>query len=949
MSTDPRARRSLARLLVPTLAVGVLALPAHAQPAKVAQVSSPEQFFGHRIGADYRLPNYDRFTAYWRQLDQQSDRMKVVDIGKTAEGRSQLMAIVTSPENHRNLARYKEIATRLAKAEGVTEAQARALAAEGKAIVWIDGGLHATEVLGAQQLIETVYQLVSRNDAETQRILRDVVVLAVHANPDGMQLVSDWYMREPDSLKRSTNGIPRLYQKYIGHDNNRDFYMSTQPESENMNRQLFHEWFPQIMYNHHQTGPTGTVMFAPPFRDPFNYQLDPLIVTGLDLVGAAMHNRFIAEDKGGVTMRRGANYSTWWNGGLRTTVYFHNMIGLLTETIGNPTPMRIPFVANRQLPSADLPLPIAPQEWKFRNSIDYSITANYAVLDVASRYKDTFLFNIWRMGRNSIEHGNRDSWTVSPTRLDAVRDSMQGARGGSNNAGGPAGVMTAGGQFGGAANAEASQRYLAMLRRPEARDPRGYILPADQPDFPRVVHLINALRENGITVHRATAAFTVAGKQYPAGSYVLKTAQPFRPHILDMFEPQDHPNDFLYPGGPPIPPYDAAGWTLAYQMGVKFDRILDGFDGPFAEVKDWNVKPAPGTVAAGNAAGYVISARYNDAFPAAVRLVGAGEEVYRLTAPFAGHPAGSFFVAAGASTRARLQPIASELGIDVAAAPSRPAGDLARLKSPRVALWDRYGGSMPSGWTRWLLEQKKIPFDVVYAPQLDAGNLRAKYDAIILVDGAIPARDGQGGGFGGGGGDAPRGGEPRADAVPADLRATLGNTSVARTVPQLKTFLEQGGTVITIGSSTVLAQHLGLPVGNKLVDAQGKPLPREQFYVPGSVLRVRVDTTQASAFGMESQADVFFDDSPAFTLGPDAAARGVKRVAWYDTATPLRSGWAWGQKHLEGGAAAVEAKVGQGTLYLFGPEILYRAQPHGTFKFFLNGLAGSASQGTTLQ
>jgi hypothetical protein len=208
------------------------------------------------------------------------------------------MAIITAPENSATLARYKEISQRLASAEGLTEAQARELAAEGKAIVWIDGGLHATEVLGAQQLMETVHQLVSRDDAETRRILRDVVVLAVHANPDGMELVSDWYMREPDSLKRSTGGIPRLYQKYIGHDNNRDFYMSTQPESENMNRQLYHEWFPQIMYNHHQTGPTGTVMFAPPFRDPFNYQLDPLIVTGLDLVGAAMHNRFVAEDKG---------------------------------------------------------------------------------------------------------------------------------------------------------------------------------------------------------------------------------------------------------------------------------------------------------------------------------------------------------------------------------------------------------------------------------------------------------------------------------------------------------------------------------------------------------------------------------------------------------------------------------------------------------------------------
>ena len=190
------------------------------------------------------------------------------------------MAIITSPENHKNLQKYKDIARRLALAEGLTDDQARQLARDGKAVVWIDGGLHATEVLGAQQLTETIYQLVSRTDEETMRFLRDVIILAVHANPDGMELVTDWYMRHKDPKQRTTSGIPRLYQKYIGHDNNRDFYMSAQPESTNMNRQLYHEWFPQIMYNHHQTGPTGTILFAPPFRDPANYAYHPLIITG---------------------------------------------------------------------------------------------------------------------------------------------------------------------------------------------------------------------------------------------------------------------------------------------------------------------------------------------------------------------------------------------------------------------------------------------------------------------------------------------------------------------------------------------------------------------------------------------------------------------------------------------------------------------------------------------
>ncbi|HEY8551169.1 MAG TPA: M14 metallopeptidase family protein, partial [Vicinamibacterales bacterium] len=402
--------------------IATLLLAAAVLQARTGRITTPKEQFGFNIGDDYQLANYQQLMEYWKKLDRESDRMTLEEIGRTAEGRPQLMAIVTAPENHRRLDRYKEISRRLALAEGLTEEQARALAEEGKAVVWIDGGLHATEVLGAQQLIEMVYQMVSRTDAETMRFLRDVIILFVHANPDGHDLVADWYMREKDVTKRTFATIPRLYQKYIGHDNNRDSYMSTQPETTNMNRILFREWFPQIMYNHHQTGPTGTVLFAPPFRDPFNYVFDPLIPLGIDLVGAAMHNRFAAEGKPGATMRRGANYSTWWNGGLRTTVYYHNMIGLLTETIGHPTPMEIPFVPTRNLPSGDLPYPITPQKWHFRQSIEYSVTANRAVLDVASRHREQFLYNIYLMGKRSIDRGNTDTWTMYPSRVAKVQE-----------------------------------------------------------------------------------------------------------------------------------------------------------------------------------------------------------------------------------------------------------------------------------------------------------------------------------------------------------------------------------------------------------------------------------------------------------------------------------------------------------------------------------------------
>jgi hypothetical protein len=734
------------------------------------------------------------------------------------------------------------------------------------------------------------------------------------------------------------DAAPRLYHKYVGHDNNRDFYMSSMKESTNMNKQLFVEWFPQIMYNHHQTGPPGTVIFAPPFRDPFNYVFDPLIVTSIDSVGAAMHSRFIAEGKPGSTMRRGASYSTWYNGGLRTTTYFHNMVGLLTEIIGSPTPMDIPFAPGRQLPSADIPMPIAPQKWHYRQSIDYSVTANRAVLDYAQRNKDALLYNIWLMGKRSIDRGNTDNWTIYPSRIEAVKAEVAKER--------PAGTGYAGGNdasgrfaeyFGGTANT----KYFQLLRKPEQRDPRGYILPADQADFPTTVKFVNALLKTGITVHKASAAFTVNGKSYPAGSYVVKCNQAFRPHVIDMFEPQDHPNDFQFEGGPPIPPYDSAGWTLAYQMGVKFDRVLESFDGPFARLPEGVLEKAPAGRVEGDGAGYLISHMVNDSFILTNRLLKDKQEVYWLKDGVKNQPnmgPGTLWVPKTAQSKAIVERAATQFGFTAKAVAARPAGEALKLAPSRIALWDRYSGSMPSGWTRWIFEQFEFPFDVIYPKNIDDGNLRAKYDVIVFVTGAIPRPRTMG--------PEPRGlsfmGDPNRDKIPAEFQDRLGNITEEKSIPQLKTFLESGGTVLTIGTSTNLAYHLGLPVKNALTEmtreGRERPLPRDKYYVPGSLLEANIDNTNPLAWGMDSKADLYFDNSPVFKLSPEAAAKGVKPVAWFGSSKPLRSGWAWGQQYLEGGVSMAEAPVGEGKLVLVGSEVAFRSQPHGTFKLLFNGL-----------
>lgn len=880
------------------------------------RITTPKEQFGFTLGDDYQLANYKQLTEYWKKLDRESDRMKLVSIGKTAEGREQWMAIITSPANHARLDRLREISRRLARAEGLTDQQAKALAKEGRAVIWIDGGLHATEVLGSHQLMEHVYQMLSYTDEETMRLLDDVVQLVVHANPDGMDLVNDWYMRRSDPTKRTTAELPRLYQKYIGHDNNRDFYLNAMPESKNISRVLYREWYPQIMYNHHQTGPAGSVMFAPPFRDPHNHNLDPLLINTLGMVGNAMHTRFAAENKPGVVQREAASYQTWWNGGLRTTAYFHNQVGILTETIGSPTPMQIPVVPDRLVADGNGPFPIAPQPWRFRQSIDYSITANRAILDYASRYREPLLYNIYQMGRTAIAKGNEDSWTHYPKRVErlateAAKDTM-GAQSTATQRGPRSLTM---------------RQFETWMRRPEDRDPRGYVLPSDQPDFLTATKFVNALIESGVDVHYATAAFSAGGKRYPEGSYVIRSAQAFRAHVLDMMEPQDYPNDLIYPGGPPKPPYDNAGYTLAMQMGVRYDRLLDRFDCPCRKIPDVLAKP-PVSARMPGGSGFLLSRRVNDSYLAVNRLLAAKQRV---------EARGSMFYVAATPDAVRiLQRLVDERGLPVTVG-DRPIGALP-VPPYRIGLWDQYGGSMPSGWVRYLLETFEFPFEVVYPPMLDRGNLHQRYDALVFVGGSIPAARADGPGR-----TVAMQPTPSTD-IPEPYRQQLGRVTVERTVPALKSFLEQGGRVVTIGSATDLARHLGLPVDDHLVErdpaGRTRPLPREKFYVPTSILQVTVDTTAQSAAGMGAEALVTFDQSPVFRVPLDGRHRGIRPVAWFASAEPLRSGWAWGKTYLDGGVAIAEATVGKGTLFLFGPEVTFRAQPHGTFRFLFNGMIG---------
>jgi hypothetical protein len=500
------------------LAIGLFLLT----PPLSAQVPSPEEVFGWPPGADYQVADYEQMQSYFRQLADASDRVQLVEIGRSAMGRPMILLFISTEENLRQLERWRSTSERLARAR-IDENEARSLATEGKAVVWIDGGMDDQEFAAAQMTPELAHRLATSEAEEIRFIRENVITLLMPVlNPDAIANDAAWY-REVRGTPFETTRPPRMGQPWAGTDNNRDWFMNNQPETRAASKILYHEWYPQILYNQHQTGPSYTRIFIPPFADPVNPDIHPGVTTGVNMVGAAMAARFAALGMPGYISR--SVYSMWWNGGMRLTPYFHNQIGVLTETSHRtPTPRTYELsdfpeviAVRRGLPartdstSISYPDPWFDTESHIRDAFDYMQEASIATLDLAARYRERFLFNIYRMGRDAIETGQR------------------------------------GGPF-------------------------AYIIPPEQWDPSEALNLVNVFRYSGVEVHRATRPFQAGGAEYPAGSYIVYASQAFRPHLVNLMEPQRYPEREQYPGGPPETPYDLAGWTLPMQMGGRGGR-----------------------------------------------------------------------------------------------------------------------------------------------------------------------------------------------------------------------------------------------------------------------------------------------------------------------------------------------------------------------------------------
>jgi hypothetical protein len=863
-----------------------------------AQVPSPVQFLGYEVGADERLCNYTDLLRYFRAVAAATDRVRLVEIGKSSYGQPMVMAVITSPANQARLEQLRTTSVRLCRARDADAAAVRQLAEDGRAVVWIDAGLHATEAIAGQNVIELVWQMASRKDAEAQQILDEVVLLACPVNPDGLELVADSYA----ATKRMDP--PVLYQRFCGHDNNRDFYACNQVETQNVSRVFFTDWCPQIVYNHHQTAPAGTIIFTPPFRDPFNYYADPMVVRGIEVVSGTMNARFAAEGKPGVISRSGAPYSGWWNGGLRSTCYFHNIIGILTESFGRPEPTTITQSLERRLPYGDYPDPVPTQLWHARQTVEYLQTANFAILGYAARYRRELLTGIWRMGRNSIERGSRDHWTPTPKMIEAARAREDGE---------------------------------SVFKDPLLRDPRVYVLRQGQRDFAAATRLVRALQRSGVEVSVARAPFAAGGVVCPAGSFVVRADQAYRPHVLDMFEPQHHPDDIK--DGKPVPPYDAAGWTLALQLGVEVVRCFDDVSGPFDRLDALATFGSCEVAAA--AAGWRIDPASSHAPVAANRLLRDGVAVDRLDD-------GALFVPAGDGVRARLAAAVAELGVAPVPLAAAPAGGRARLRAPRIGVFDVYGGHMPTGWDQWVLREFEFPVQLVFGDRIAAGDLARDFDVLLFHTG-LP-----------GGRDLTQTGRQRdeatlqklATALPpfedwSTLPARASRLESEKAWPALRAFVESGGTLLALGSECdkvvrafQLPVRIGTFVADETADGGERATRREEFYIPGSLVALDVDRGHPFAAGSLAQpAAMFTNTTPVMTVtGP--AARVVAAYRQNDT---LVSGWAIGEEHIAGKAAIVDAPVGRGHLVLYGAEVTWRGQPVGTFKFVFQAILAAAA------
>jgi hypothetical protein len=716
-----------------------------------ARLTPPEQFFGHPLGADRKLARWDKLVEYYRQLDRESPKLEVLEMGSSTMGHPFLLLFISSPANLGRLEALRQINLKLSDPRGLADAEIDRLVRDGKVVMVQSMGLHATEVAASQMAPEFAYDLVSRTDEETQRILDNVVFLMVPCfNPDGQVMVADWYNKTVGGEYEGVN-YPSLYHKYAGHDNNRDAFQTNLVESQYMAKLLFRDWIPQGYIDHHQMGSYGARLYVPPYAEPIRPFADPLVWRELSWYGG--HIAYKEEESGKPGIVNAAIYSGWGHFGFHWITPFHNIAGMLTESASARLASPL-FIHPDQLRGETRGLPAYEQQttfpnpwpggwWRMRDIVEQQKISGWAALDIAARNRETVLRNAY---------------------LKAKRQTARGAAG----------------------------------------QPAAYAIPAQQHDSLTAAKLVSKLLVQGVEIRRASRDFVADGIAYGAGTYVVPMAQPKTGVIRWLLGRTLYPDNSYTRDrdGTPIRPYDMATDVMAEFMGVRVDPLS-------APVKADLVKVASDVTLSGAAtpsgkvtrgrSGVSLDARWNDSFRAVNLLLDKGVAVRRSERTLDASRAFDFVVADAPA--GLLADVAKQTGVDFA-----PFDDDAKtsseLKRLRIGMYERYyGGNMDEGWTRLLLEQFGFPYTSVKDAEIKAGSLRAKYDVLILPNdspGMITGERVES--FGG-----------QTPSYPPEYRSGIGKEGVEA----LKAFVQEGGTLLTFGAAGDLAiERFALPLRN---------------------------------------------------------------------------------------------------------------------------------------
>jgi len=639
-----------------------------------AQAPSPSETLGIAVGADSVLADWTQIGRYLSTLALASDYVRLDTIGRTTLGKPLLMVTLASPHNHRRLAEIKANQKLLADPRRLSDALEDSLATTMPAVVFINNNIHSTEIASSQFSMILAHRLAT--DQRYRAWLDDIVVLMTpSANPDGLDTVVAWY-REHKGTPYEGGPLPWLYHPYVGHDNNRDWFMLTQVESQATARVLYREWFPEVVWDVHQMGNRGARLFVPPFSDPVNPNLDPIVVEATNLVGTAM--AAAVYDAGKVGVAHQTRFDLWWHGGFRTVPARHNMIGILSEAASArlASPIHQDSSQFTSDHGSNYPGPWRGGRWGMGDIIEYELLAAEGLLRLVATQREQFIRRFVLLGRRAVAAG-------------------------------------------------------------EAGNPYAYLIRPDQHDRRTAALLADILIASGIEVFRATEQFAADGHAQPAGTLVIPLAQPFRAHVKDLFEVQRYPDRREYPGGPPQRPYDVAGWSLGLQMGVDIEEIAAPFTAPMVRIEQAPV--AAGTVR-GSGEHWVLTNRATMESRAIVEALQSGARAWVTSAPLtldgAVLPAGAVVLEHDRpDVLARVvRDHVQKFGFDAwrARGLTMPAHTIAR--PPRIGVYKPWTASMDEGWTRWVLEQHGIPYASITDSTVRAGNLRGALDVLLLPD-----------------------------------------------------------------------------------------------------------------------------------------------------------------------------------------------------------------------